>query len=175
MPIPTRPDAIRALEDGWRDVSDLLANLSEEDLVRSATIGDGDWSAKDLLGHLATWEALALRALNEWRAGTKPSVETDVFEHPGGVDAVNAESVAEKREWPLERVRSDAEDTHRRLVAEIDNMSESEWRSKAAYPTERRTRLVSLLGSITGKRGGPFQHASAHLPDLDAFVRSVTP
>ena len=52
----SRDEAVAELEDGQRRIDQLLQGLSEEDLIRPATIGGGDWSAKDLIGHVATWE-----------------------------------------------------------------------------------------------------------------------
>ncbi len=78
MTIPTRDEAIRTLDEGHRGVRDLMALLSDDDLVEPATIGGGDWSAKDLLGHLTTWEEIALASLDEWRRGERPGIE-DVF------------------------------------------------------------------------------------------------
>jgi Mycothiol maleylpyruvate isomerase N-terminal domain len=169
MALVTRAEAVRTLEEGHTTVAGLLANVGEEDFVRPATIGGGEWSAKDLLGHLTTWEEAALEALEGWRAGRTPTIETEVFAHPGGIDDFNARTVASKAAQSSDVARRASEETHAGLVAEIEGMSDDEWSSKAPYPTERRRRLGELLGSITGAPKRPFGHAFAHIPDLEAF------
>src|SRR5438445_8463916 len=72
MPHVRRDEASAILRDGQERLDDLLGGMSEGDLVRPATIGGGDWSAKDLIGHVAAWEELAVQALAEWRRGQMP-------------------------------------------------------------------------------------------------------
>jgi hypothetical protein len=165
----SRAEAVRILEEGHGRVRDLLAGVGEEDFTRLATIGGGDWSAKDLLGHLATWEEAALQALADWRAGRTPMIETDVFALEGGVDAFNARTVEAKARQSPVAVRRASDEAHATLVAEIQGMTDEEWASKAPYPSERRRRLGNLLGSILGAPKRPFGHAFAHIPDLEAF------
>lgn len=171
MAVPTRPAAVQTLEEGHGAIRRLLAEMSEEELIRPGTIGGGSWSAKDLLGHLTTWEEIALASLDEWRRGERPGIE-DVF-RAEDVDRINAENVGRKAAVSADRVRSEAARVHRELVAAIDRMADDEWRSKAPYETERRTTLAALLGSILGAPQRPFGHAFAHLPDLEAYVASL--
>ncbi|HJP64999.1 MAG TPA: maleylpyruvate isomerase N-terminal domain-containing protein [Actinomycetota bacterium] len=173
MALTSRAEAVRILEEGHATVQTLLANVGEEDFVRLATIGGGEWSAKDLVGHLATWEEAALEALGDWRAGRTPTIETEVFARPGAIDEYNARTVAAKRDEPLDAVRRAVEEAHAAILSEIEGMSDDEWSSKAPYPSERRRRLAELLGSITGAPKRPFGHAFAHIPDLEAFRASL--
>jgi hypothetical protein len=170
MPVPPREEAARVLQDGHETVVGLMRRVSDEELIRPATIGGGDWSAKDLLGHLTTWEEAALEALTQWRAGETPSIETEVFASSQGVDAFNARTVEAKARLSLGQIRRAADEAHRTLLAEIESMGDEEWSSRARYPTEHRRRLAELLGSILGAPKRPFGHAFAHVPDLEAFV-----
>ena len=164
-----REQATRTLEEGWTDLDALFGRLSDRAFEKAATIGGGDWSAKDLLGHIATWEAIALAALGEWREGMRPWIE-DVFAKDGGVDELNEKSVTEKRDLSAEAVRSDSERIHWRLLEEIGRLSDEAWNAKAPYETAHRQRLGELLGSITGAPKRPFGHAFAHVADLEAYV-----
>ncbi|HYT29616.1 MAG TPA: DinB family protein, partial [Actinomycetota bacterium] len=75
-------------------------------MVAPATIGGGDWSAKDLLGHITAWEEVALERLRSARSGRPlPAFPT------GGVDRFNADRVAADRQRSLGEVRSRAERT----------------------------------------------------------------
>jgi hypothetical protein len=175
----TREEALATLRDGQARIDELLGPLSEEELTKPATIGDGDWSAKDLIGHLSSWEELALRALKEFRAGQVPWVETPEgpFSAPatGKVDAFNAEAVARTRTQTLEAVRRLARNSHHELIESIERISYEEWTSRAFYetPNRRRRRLSTLLGSILAAPQQPFGHAFAHVPDLEAYVVSL--
>jgi hypothetical protein len=166
---PSRREAIATLEEGHRSVSALLERLPDDRATAPGTIGGGEWSAKDLLGHLASWEEHALQALEEWRRGERPWVE-DAFRSSSEVDRVNARTVAAKAPWSLGEVRADADRTHRALVDAIESMTDEEWNQKAPYPTERRSRLGNLLGSVTGAPRRPFGHAFVHMDDLRAYV-----
>jgi hypothetical protein len=170
---PTPAEAVRTLDEGYRSSAALFARLSVEQLERLAMIGDGDWSARDLMAHLEVWEALALQALQEWRNATRPSVEDIFAKGADGVDALNAERVQAKRGLSLDETRIQAADTHRELIEELSHMGDDEWNAKAFYETERRTTLGNLLGSITGASKRPFGHAFAHLPDLESYVASL--
>jgi Mycothiol maleylpyruvate isomerase N-terminal domain len=161
---------LRTLEEEHESVRELAERLRDEDFKRPATIGGGDWSAKDLLGHLASWEEHGLKALNAWRRGEPAPVQRALRAH--GLNAVNAETVAADRDRSSATVRRRFDDIHRRLVAEIRSMPEAIW---AAPPTSRSRRsLGHVLGGIVGGPGGPFTHASSHLPHLRAYVESVT-
>lgn len=171
MSMPTRADAIRTLEEGHRAIGELTGKLTDEQLTRPATIGGGDWSAKDLIGHIASWEGYTLEALQEWRRGERPWVE-DVFTN-AETDRVNDEAVERSHPISLEEIQARAEQHHHDLVAAIASLADEEWTSKAPYATKRRTTLAALLGSVTGAPKQPFGHAFAHLPDLEAYVASV--
>jgi hypothetical protein len=179
MAQPSQEEAISILEEGNARLRELLENIPEPDVIREATIGGGEWSAKDLIGHISTWEEVAIRSLEEWRRGEMPWVERNdgPFTGPGNeaIDAINARTVEEKRRLSLEEVRRRGSETHRQLVNEIRSLSEEEWRAQAFYPTEkdRRRRLVTLLGAILGAPRAPFGHAFAHIPDVVSFVASV--
>ncbi|MFN2589702.1 MAG: DinB family protein [Actinomycetota bacterium] len=173
MPVIGRDEAIRTLDEGNRQVRDLAGQLSDDQLTRPASIGGGDWSARDLLGHLTTWEEVALEALQEWRDGNRPRVETEIFGTDEGVDTFNAQTVEAKRQRSAEEIRDAAERVHEALRREIESMSDGEWRARAPYATERRRTLAELLGSVLGAPRRPFGHAFAHLDDLRAYVDSA--
>jgi hypothetical protein len=168
-PMPTtRQDAIRILQEGQGRLSELMAGLSDREIGRPATLGGGDWSVKDLIGHIAAWERRAVEAVDLWRAGRPVEVLIGV----AGVDAFNARHMAADRDRTLARVRTDARAVHERLIAEIGSCSDGDWRSLVSMSNGSRHRLGGLLGGITGGPGGAFRHAWAHVPDLEAFVGS---
>jgi len=169
----SRDEAIRILDEGRSELGALFDRLSDAQATRAAAIGGGDWSAKDLVAHLETWEAIALQALEEWRDGVVPSIEGTFAKGAEGVDALNAERWEAKLALTASEVRAQSAQTHRELVEEIGHMDDAEWISKAFYETERRHRLGELLGAVLGAPKRPFGHAYAHLPNLRTYVESV--
>ncbi len=167
----TREEAIAELDKGHKALDALLAKLNYEAMEEPGTIGGGDWSAKDLLGHVAGWEEIALSAIDDWREGNPPWIE-EFFGMSDGVDQLNADNDLHGTTLSLDETRLRAGDAHRRLLAEITAMSDEEWAARAWYRTERRKNLGSLLGSILGGAKRPFGHVFDHLPDLEAFVAS---
>jgi hypothetical protein len=172
---PSRQEALSTLREGQERLTALLAQLSDEDLTKPATIGGGDWSAKDLIGHVASWEDLAVTSLAEWRRGEVPRVELPEgpMSGSGQVDAFNGRAVEERRGVGLEEAVRDARVIHQKLVEAIEALSDREWLSKYLAPDGRDRLLATLLGSLTAAPGRPFGHAFAHLPDLEAYVGSV--
>lgn len=167
----TREEAVATLAEGQAQLEVLLAALDDEQLVRRATIGGGEWSALDLLAHLALWEEIAVEAAAEWRAGQVPWIEK-VF-HERRVDEVNAENQHRSVDAPPAAVRARAAAAHQALVELVAGMTDVEWTARAPYTTARRDTLGMMLGSITGAPKRGFGHAFAHLPDLEAYVAEV--
>jgi hypothetical protein len=165
----TRDRALDTLRDGHSRVMSALGGVTDDDLVRRGTIGDGDWSGKDLIGHLTCWEELALEAVDARRAGRTPWVVAT----PKDADGINADAIVERADRALERIRSEAEDVHGRLCATIDAMSDDEWLAPAAVERGREQQLWALLGGILGAPRRRFGHSFAHLNDAEAFARGV--
>ena len=154
------------LEREHRSVADLVARLTPDDFARASTIGSGDWSAKDLVGHLTSWERHALEALEAWGNGLPAPISQALRRR--GLNAVNAENVEAVRGRSASDIRRAFDDVHRRLMGEIRSIPEATW---DAPPTARSRRsLGDVLGGIVGGPDGPFAHASAHLPTLEAYV-----
>ena len=169
----TRDDAVRLLEEQHAELAALFAELDEDAFVRRGTIGGGDWSAKDLAAHMGIWEAFAVEAMDAFGRGERPAFE-DRFAGPGSGDRVNAEGVERFLDVSASDVLARFEDLHRRVVAAIDSTSDDAWEADYPFDPDDRTlgdRIGSLLGSDDG---GGFTHASAHLPDLRAYVATIS-
>ena len=173
----TREDALATLEDGQSKLDQLLTQLSDEELSKPATMGGGDWSAKDLMCHVARWNELAVEAMEAWRRGEKPAIEDEwdgVDEgEMSGVDRINADNYDRSKDISPDGARLRMREAHAAITGAISGMDNAEWHSKAPYPTQRRGWLGMMMGSITGAPKLAYGHAFAHLPDLQAYVSEL--
>ncbi len=168
--VTTRDEAIRLLEEQHTEVSALLAELDPATFERRGTIG-GQWSAKDLAAHLGAWEGFVLEVLEAFGRGERPAFE-DEFLEPGATDRLNAREEQRSLEAPADEVMTRFEDLHRRVVGEIGSMSDDGWAAEYPFDPEDAT-IGDRVGSLLGSDDGRFLHASAHLPDLRAYVDSI--
>jgi len=164
-PEPGRDEAIRILRSDRLKTRELLDRMKDPQLTTPG-LGDGDWSPKDLIGHLESWERHALDAMNAWSHGrVAPS---DRALRTIGLDPFNLAEVRRKEAWSLARTTDSAAATHRRLLAALGSISAEAW---SAPPTKgSRRALGTQLGGILGGPSGPFRHDLAHHPDLEAFA-----
>jgi hypothetical protein len=167
---PTRREAIRILEEGRARTAELVERLPRRAMTTPG-LGGGEWSPKDLIGHLASWEEYALDALAAWDGGERAPIDTLAWSV--STSRINRQNVESKAGWSLPRVRRESECTFAELIAAIRSMSDARWRGPA---TPRGRRPLGLrLGAILGGPGGPFRHDASHLPSLAAFVESHAP
>jgi hypothetical protein len=118
----------RRLDEAWATLTASYAGLSGRRLTEPGVTGD--WSAKDILAHVTTWEQEALKYLPLIIAGGRPprySV-TD-----GGIDGFNARTTAEKRSLSLAEVLKQLDETHERLLDFVDRTPASEFAANARF------------------------------------------
>ena len=56
-----RRQLITRIQTRWQDFQRAYAGLAASDMMRSGVVGD--WSVKDIIGHVATWEEESLKWL----------------------------------------------------------------------------------------------------------------
>ena len=181
----TPAEAAAILAKGSEALDAAFSQLSADAAEARGTIGGGTWSARDLAGHLATWEEVALRTIEEIRAGRPPSIRTTVTDE-ASLDLFNAAAVERKASTGWEETLTIFRATNARLVTTVRAIPDNEWGrvapggSPSTRPLEgglgdnRARTLGEHVGSSTGMPEYPFRHAWAHLGDLQAFVRAVT-
>ncbi len=163
--VPTRRRAIRILREGMAEVFSLYDRLPPRARTTRG-LGGGEWSPKDLLGHLESWQEYALEALDAWEAGHGPAIDAVIWST--STSALNGDAVNAKSSRRASDQRRRAEATHERLVARLDALGDARW--KRPGTPRGRTAAGVRLGNLLGGPGGPFRHAEAHLPQLRAFV-----
>jgi DinB superfamily len=159
-----RAEAIDELRDD-RARTDMLLDAIDPTAYETTGLGGGDWSPKDLIGHLETWDQHALDAIAAWQAGERPAI--GVALETLGTDEVNRREVERKAALPLEEVRTSAAGTHRALLDALASVSDDWWRSHEQG--EERSH-GQMLGGVLGGSRGYFRHDPDHWPDLEGFA-----
>jgi hypothetical protein len=101
---------LRQLDAAWTALGDSYAGLDDDQLVEPGVVED--WSVKDILAHVTTWEEEALRHLPLIIAGGTPPR----YAEQGGIDAFNARATEAGRRRSLAEVLRRRDETHARLV-----------------------------------------------------------
>jgi hypothetical protein len=122
---------LKRLDAAWTAFNESFAGLSDARLTEPGIVED--WSVKDILAHITTWEEEALKHLPVIIQGGRPPRYVTF----GGIDAFNARMTEQKRRIPLGDVLRQLNETHRRLVDFIRNAPDDQF----AQETRARRRL----------------------------------
>lgn len=101
---------LQRVDTAWTAFKGSYAGLPDARLLEPGVVGD--WSVKDVLAHITTWEQEALTHLPLILAGGRPPRYVTY----GGLDAFNAQMTEQKRDLSLAEVQRQLDDTHHRLV-----------------------------------------------------------
>jgi hypothetical protein len=77
-----RQQLLQRLDTAWEQFKESYAGLSNSQLAEPGVMGN--WSVKDILAHVTTWEEEALKALPIIAAGGRPPQYSKLY---GGIDA----------------------------------------------------------------------------------------
>ena len=123
----------RTLESAWKELEESYAGLPDARLLEPGATGE--WSVKDVLAHVHTWQEEALEYLPVIAGGgTQPR-----YASVGGIDAFNARMAERKRDVPLAEVRQRLAAGQRRLVELVRSAPEDQLAGETRF--RRRLRL----------------------------------
>ena len=110
----TRQQLLERLETAWTAFKESYAGLTDAQLTAAGVMGE--WSVKEILAHVTTWEEEALKALPVIATGGK----TPRYFQYGGIDGFNARMSEQKRSLALAEVKRQLVETHQRLLAYLE-------------------------------------------------------
>src|SRR5467141_2464980 len=84
----------------------------------------GNWSVRDIIAHVTTWDEEALRHLPLILKGGKPPRYSVTY---GGIDAFNAVMTERKKDFSLTKVLTQLDETHSQLIALIQSTPEDQF------------------------------------------------
>lgn len=114
-----KAELLRALESDWATLEALVASLDEAQML-APELDDG-WSVKDVLAHIAVWEARCASWLESVVRGITPE-RPEVHD----VNASNARDYAAAKDATLASVLQQSRDAHVAMVPAVEALSEAD-------------------------------------------------
>jgi hypothetical protein len=122
-----RQQLLKKLNKAWVEIKESYAGLSGSQLTEPGITGD--WSVKDILAHVTTWEEEALKYLPLIIEGRRPPRYITY----GGIDAFNAQSTEQKRSLSLSDVLRQLEEIHSRLIDYVQSVPEEQFTRETRF------------------------------------------
>jgi hypothetical protein len=129
-----RAQLLKRLEKAWDALKESYAGLSDVQLMEPGVTGE--WSVRDIIAHVTTWEEEALKHLGPILEGRKPPRYSVMY---GGINAFNARKTKENAGLPLSEVFRQRDDTHQRIIETIERAPEEQMVVETRF--RRRLRL----------------------------------
>lgn len=133
---------IARIDAAWSDLLDALDGIPDDRLAEPGVAGD--WSLKDLYGHIAFWDEQAIADLDRALAG-QPEREIDW-------QAMNDHDYLKRRQRPAPEQRSDMHQAHALLLERLHGIAGIE-----AAPIDAAI------------KGASYEHYEEHIPDIKAW------
>jgi hypothetical protein len=148
----TKGSVLQGLDREWQALLASFEALSPDAQLQSGVAGQ--WSARDVLAHITTWEEECLEALPVILESGKLPRYSAAY---GGVDAFNALQWRRKRGLALDVVKEELRQTHERLVAFLEQVPEDAFVGESRF--RRRLRLDT------------YRHYREHAAQISAWRR----
>ena len=134
------------VEESWQRWQDALGRIPVDQLSTAAVCGE--WTAKDLMGHVAVWDAVAIEKIREVHEGVPwQRVATDER---------NAREAAARADQPLDAQRAEMQMTHQRLLAALAGAER--------LPADTIERIGEAIAEDT------WEHYAVHTAELERWL-----
>ncbi len=114
-----KQNLLRRLDKAWCGFLEAYEGLPESEMLRSGVTGN--WSVRDIIAHVTTWEEEALKHLPLVLQGARLPRYSQKY---GGIDSFNARMTADKKGLSLSEVLRGQDAIHRRLIDFIESVPE---------------------------------------------------
>jgi len=158
----TKRELLEAIQKERAAFEAALAGLTAEQMTAPGVMGE--WSVKDILGHVAMWESRLVTILYSIERGVAPKMLHGQAE----VDKVNAESFTEQRERLLDRVLADFHAVHIQLIKRLDLIKERDLTAAKRFEWMEGEPLEKLVA------GDTFEHYAEHRPAIETWRKSAS-
>jgi hypothetical protein len=113
-PLSNRTELINSVDAAWRQLMAAIDGVPPDRLAEPGVAGD--WSLKDLLGHIAYWDEHALTEIERALAGLERA--------DNEWQAMNEADYAARRDRTVHEQRAAMDQTHAALLARLDAISD---------------------------------------------------
>ena len=151
----TQDEILDSLEDEREKLLEAIEGLSDEQMIEPSL--GGGWSVKDVLHHLAMWEAEIVKLLWQASQGTKPT--TIHFAH-ADIDQVNATWQASGKDRPLELVTGDFSGARKKTARRVESFRDQDLNDPQRYPWLKSTPLWKWIAEDS------FNHDAEHAEQI---------
>ncbi len=154
-----KPELLDALARDWGELESLIASLDEATML-TPQLDDG-WSVKDVLAHIAVWEARCASWLESVARGITPE-RPEVKD----VDASNAHDYAAAKDATLASVLQQSRDAHAAMVHAVEALSEADladetrfgwptWQMASSNSDEHYREHIEQIRALLARRATP--------------------
>ena len=148
MPEPkTKTRIIQQLITERKRLESNLANLTPAQMVQSGVVGE--WSIKDVLAHLADWEAHMPIWVEAARRGD-PVAEIEPGLNWSQFNEFNQRIYERHKEKSLEVVKAYFHEIHHQFMEMVDAMPEEEMLERKRYPFLDKGAIYDWLSAYAG-------------------------
>lgn len=140
-PRESREAVLKLLEVTRAETRALLSGLDPERVIHT---DERAWRVRDILGHIAVWNAEAARSLQAYAQGS----EYLCIDSEAEYDHYNGLAAAERSAWPMEKVWAEYESAHDELVRAVELITSEKWGTQMLYPWNQRGtpgRLIRIM------------------------------
>jgi hypothetical protein len=147
----TKDEILAAIEEGRSKLNLAIEGLSDAQLQEPGVTGE--WSVKDLLFHITTWESELVKLL--WQAAEGQQA-TSLLVTDQDIDGSNARVYALGKDRPLESVRQDFHGVHTQIVRRAGVFSDADLSDLHRFPWLGGDPLWQWIA------GDSFEHEAEH-------------
>lgn len=157
----TRDEILKTLQQEHANLLTALAGVPDDVLVTRPVVEW--WTLKDLLGHIATWEQVAIKFITEYQQDGLPKMLG--LSDDAAVDAYNKRAAALRRDWPLARVRAEFDAAFRDLIVAVEPLSNTQLNAPLPAPWPEGHNLEKLIAINS------YEHAREHVEQIRKWRR----
>lgn len=163
MSDPTnKAELLTRMRKGYADFEALLGSLNDAQLTTPGV--NGDWSVKDILVHLATWQGRMSQRLQAIARGEDGLRLDPAITNEQEMNAFNDATFATNRSRPLHEVREDFRSSYQRLLVDVEAADERDLFDPQRFAWMEGDPLWENVA------GNSFAHYEEHIPMIEAWL-----
>jgi hypothetical protein len=152
----TRDEILKTIKEQHAELLAALAVFPEGAMTQRPIVEW--WTVKDLLGHIAMWEQVAIKFINEYKRDGVPQMLG--IEGDAAIDACNKRGVVLRRDLPLARVRAEFDAAHHDLIAAIETLTDADLVKPLPQPWGKSATMERLIAINS------YQHNPEHIEQI---------